>query len=439
MALARIITRFAEDSQPLAEDLRVRGFEVQTRSPEEAPSEPADLEITLEECAPEEALKRATRTSDKGVCVFIAPGALTESLRMAPVIPFTPEPVEDAKPVPEPAPEPLLSVAKADGKQVDAANDVEMQPETVEDPRAVASESEPAMPKEPDSPAIAMSDLEMQPEAVENVPAMTSESFAPPEREPVLAASEPELVSAGLQSAPLVLQEPEPVSNRPIWQPDATAKEIAPEEWQAAACQAELPAQALLEEPPPEPIRVVQLPVVPDRAGFRGYKVLCKRIFSNDKVFWRTTTVAGLAAIAALLLVASAQHFSPVPAELVQSSGDIRQQVPFAKTKRSVKIQAQTKKVAPASPAVTKVEAPAAKPVVAVEPPSPGTGANNLAESKVTLASTKVRSKGRRRSSYSSEADIVAEDTVVRYGDRSTTPSPQTQKQPEVKHYSDLK
>ena len=56
MPLARIVTWLAEDTDALAKDLRARGFEVVTKSPDEISSEPADLEITVEECASEEAL-----------------------------------------------------------------------------------------------------------------------------------------------------------------------------------------------------------------------------------------------------------------------------------------------------------------------------------------------------------------------------------------------
>lgn len=79
MPLARIITSFAEDAQELIEELHARGFEVRTVAPGENPAEPADLEITLEECAAEDALIRASQGADEGeVAVFISPGTLAE-------------------------------------------------------------------------------------------------------------------------------------------------------------------------------------------------------------------------------------------------------------------------------------------------------------------------------------------------------------------------
>src|SRR5207247_9955752 len=75
MARARIITRFPEQSHDLAENLRSRGFEVQTESPGKISPRPADLEITIEECDAEEAMQRATSVQD--AFAFVMPGGIT--------------------------------------------------------------------------------------------------------------------------------------------------------------------------------------------------------------------------------------------------------------------------------------------------------------------------------------------------------------------------
>ena len=112
MPLARIITRLAEDAYVLADDLRARGFEVQTRSPQEMFSEPADLEITLEECATQDALERATHSpATQDVCVFIAPGAISENLRPIQTVNLTPPARAQANPAPEAKIEPALTLA----------------------------------------------------------------------------------------------------------------------------------------------------------------------------------------------------------------------------------------------------------------------------------------------------------------------------------------
>ena len=91
MPLARIITRSTEESQEVAAQLRARGFEVEMALPGNVPIRPADLELRVQECAPEEALRRAGALSGgEDLCVFIAPGAIA-GLRPIAVIPFLPE------------------------------------------------------------------------------------------------------------------------------------------------------------------------------------------------------------------------------------------------------------------------------------------------------------------------------------------------------------
>src|ERR1700748_1650260 len=89
MPSARIMTRAVEDAHSLAEDLRTRGFVVQIVSPDYISTDPVDLEVTLEECEPEAALHRADDAPAAGdLCVFVAPGALTEGHRPMRVVPL---------------------------------------------------------------------------------------------------------------------------------------------------------------------------------------------------------------------------------------------------------------------------------------------------------------------------------------------------------------
>jgi hypothetical protein len=83
MPLARIITRSVGESEELARELRARGYTVETVSPEQISEIPADLEIKLQECSPEEALTKAGLVPDNDLCVFIAPGALAGSRPIA--------------------------------------------------------------------------------------------------------------------------------------------------------------------------------------------------------------------------------------------------------------------------------------------------------------------------------------------------------------------
>jgi hypothetical protein len=91
MPLARIITDSVDDSLELTMQLRARGFLVETVSPDQIPSTPADLEVRLEECSPEDVLSKAAEvTENEDLWVFVAPGALDERAGPIRTIPLLP-------------------------------------------------------------------------------------------------------------------------------------------------------------------------------------------------------------------------------------------------------------------------------------------------------------------------------------------------------------
>lgn len=93
MPSARIKTLAVEDAHSLAEDLRTRGFVVEIVPRDRVSTDPVDLEVVLEECEPEAALHHAENIPDaQDLCVFVAPGALTEGQRSMQVIPLFSEP-----------------------------------------------------------------------------------------------------------------------------------------------------------------------------------------------------------------------------------------------------------------------------------------------------------------------------------------------------------
>ena len=95
MPLARIITTSADDSLELSMQLRSRGYRVETVAPGQIPNVAADLEVCLEECAPEDVLTKAAVVQEsEDLWVFVAPGALDERSRPMRVIPLTPQVVE---------------------------------------------------------------------------------------------------------------------------------------------------------------------------------------------------------------------------------------------------------------------------------------------------------------------------------------------------------
>src|SRR5207247_1051610 len=175
MALARIITRFPEEAHELVESLRSRGFEVQTESPGKTSPQPADLEITIEECDAEEALQRATSVQD--ACAFVMPGAITGGVQPITSIPFIPQMnIEESATV--------GSEARAVSEQIES---LPRHSFGMEAPRVEAAEFS----------ATPISDLESQPLINENARAMISE--------PEHAAAELQPVSLNQQS-----EEPQP-------------------------------------------------------------------------------------------------------------------------------------------------------------------------------------------------------------------------------------
>ncbi len=74
MPLARITAPIADFYERLAQDLRARGFDVQNAHPGQFFSEAADLEISVRQCAPEDAARLATDASvSKDMCVLVTP------------------------------------------------------------------------------------------------------------------------------------------------------------------------------------------------------------------------------------------------------------------------------------------------------------------------------------------------------------------------------
>jgi hypothetical protein len=114
-----------------------------------------------------------------------------------------------------------------------------------------------------------------------------------------------------------------------------------------------------------------------------------------------------MAAVSALLLVASSDQLSPLPSQLVLSSDVVQQQVPFRTATHVVTDLAQGSAVG-------------AK-MVMMEPEATSTGTID----RTVDADEPGRSSGHqtfvnpaRHSVYESEADMVAPDSVVRYGRR---------------------
>lgn len=120
-----------------------------------------------------------------------------------------------------------------------------------------------------------------------------------------------------------------------------------------------------------------------------------RRISRSDEFFWRVATGLAMVAVSALLLVASLDHITRLPRgrEVVEQEVPLHRVLPQSggvTTKTNI-MESQA----------TKTE----RPTVADTPPG----------SAIRSSSPKIRNP-KRHSPYENEADMVAQDTVLRYG-----------------------
>jgi hypothetical protein len=252
MTLARIITRFPEEAHELVENLRSRGFEVQTEAPGKTSPQPADLEITIEECdAEEEALQRATSVKD--ACVFVMPGAITGRVQPITAIPFIPQAnVEEGETVGSEARalsaeiENLprhsfgMEAARAEAAEFSATpiGDLESRILINEDARAMTSEHEHAT-AEPQSVSLNQQSEEQQPEMI----SASDPEPVFPQAEADSRAQEPELISVESQvgeaavsaagAIPDAARDAEPVFAESCEVHEAQVSELRTEDFQA--------------------------------------------------------------------------------------------------------------------------------------------------------------------------------------------------------------
>jgi hypothetical protein len=149
-----------------------------------------------------------------------------------------------------------------------------------------------------------------------------------------------------------------------------------------------------------------------------------RRISQSNELFWRAARVAAMAAVLALLLGGSIDRFSPLPAGLALPPEVLQQQVPFRREKRIETVLAESggvdSKTAVIEPTATNT-GPSDPTVVADQAPE-------TSATPASVAKTSVHPK--RHSTYASEADIVAPNTVIRYDARSAAPRVRAHKKP---------
>jgi hypothetical protein len=155
----------------------------------------------------------------------------------------------------------------------------------------------------------------------------------------------------------------------------------------------------------------------PSRTQVHFLKTVGKQILPSDELFWKTATVVALIAVSALLLAATVHRFSPLPASLSRPVDVIPRSGPPQKHLTTV----------PAQSCAGDTETGATKlsPAKTAAQPTP-TVASEPAANRTKPASPQ-KSTVKPHRIHNEEADVVAEDTVIRYGPVSTAPRLQAQ------------
>lgn len=152
-----------------------------------------------------------------------------------------------------------------------------------------------------------------------------------------------------------------------------------------------------------------------DRALFRG--TVGKRILLTDELFWKAATVAALAAVSTLLLAATVHRFSPLPAGLWPALDVVQR--PALIQRHISTVPAQT-----CSDGTEMVAMPAK---ATARDTLTKTGQPTASRVKPASAQKTIVKLDRPRHTHLDEADVVAEDTVIRYRTSSKAPRLQAQ------------
>jgi hypothetical protein len=172
---------------------------------------------------------------------------------------------------------------------------------------------------------------------------------------------------------------------------------------------------------PSKPARVVP-PVFSPLPSAPHATMLRRRIGRTDEFFWGIATAVAMASVSVLLLGASINHFSPLPAGLAPPSEAVQRQWPSQREKPITAILDRSSGVGN--------EKVATEPDVATEGvPLQRSSAAQPPRARPTYSHKKTLNR-RHHSTHAREADIVAPNTVVRYGPQSRAPLEQAHKYP---------
>lgn len=410
MPLARIITDSVDDSLELTMQLRARGFLVETVSPDQVPDTPADLEVRMEECSPEEVLNKAAAVSgSEDLWVFVAPGALDERARPIRTIPLLPHGFD--VPSPRMIPRKFETTWPVEAMRENGPSEV-LAP-LVAKPMRVSAEI-PVGPGNGGAKSEIAADLKKESAIVPPVIVPHGPAKPTPDVPPKMKV----VVLPKLNEVPQIPEVPERA----------------------------------------QPMSVATAPkVTVGRVRLRGpYKIS----FRTGARFWKPIAVSGVLAVVAGLLVAAValRPHSPQSAKPA-STGPAAAGVKVNPTKpssSSVTVKSSTPPVgAPGQLVVPPVAPVPGRAIPQVAGPSvPQIAAKPAAESAARAAAKSPQAKPQnvpakpaaspaatnankaqpvRRHAGSSEADVVAEDTVVFYNHKPASPSAKTPQESGVK------
>jgi hypothetical protein len=171
-----------------------------------------------------------------------------------------------------------------------------------------------------------------------------------------------------------------------------------------------LPAKDVLEPAQPEPVHFAR-PPHPHRTGGKPFLL-------SDELFWKVAIAATVGAGLALLLGAP-MHVSSLPAGVSLPSEVVQKPMPFQGTKRIIWSPAPISSVGTnrGAPELSAVATAATSIVAAAVTDRPSASGVSLAS-----AGTKIVKTHRFHAAHS-RADMIAKDTVIRYGPGSASPS----------------
>ena len=420
MSLARIITRSPENSGPLQDALLARGFTVETVSPDDTPSEAADLEIRLEECSAAEVLRKASEIPEsQDMTVFIAPDTITESSRFPRVV--SPHPVQATRPLEIEAVEAESAVQVPPAQLPEVVAEVLKREETEE--CAVEAAPVEMVPSETAiEPVVAEVETSPQEEVCETLEATSAEvnDSTPlqaqpeaPELRDLLAELESVMTTMETQAEPGTQNEaeegttaPAPVSSEALPEPESLVAYSAPPSdwpiWTPPVTTDALPApasdlqvtSASRKSPPPRRLSQAFAYSRGAVAQLRSRTVLVvggvrKRIAGDERYFWGAAVAVGVVAVSALLLGAAFHRISPLPKQLSTGQGLVESfPVPVVK-------------------------------------PEPASGANTATPQSIGASPNLLKPASiRKPETVANDADLIAPDTVIRYVNRERVSKP---------------